>query len=154
MQVIEDLKEKGLFRGKANNPMRLGLCSRSKDVIEPLIKPQWWVDCAQMAADSCEVVRNGTLEIKPPVFEATWFRWCVCESESCEVRICEQCCELVTHREEGESSSSAVAVASFQLRVTLCRGSSAVLVVTTTSGLPQAEGTVVRRDSHLLRGDG
>jgi valyl-tRNA synthetase len=29
-----------LLRGKADNAMRLGLCSRSKDVIEPMLKPQ------------------------------------------------------------------------------------------------------------------
>ncbi len=28
--VVDMLKEKGLFRGTTDNPMRLGLCSRSK----------------------------------------------------------------------------------------------------------------------------
>ena len=54
--------------------MRLGLCSRSKDVIEPVLKPQWWVDCQQMAADGCAAVRDGRLEIIPREFEGTWFR--------------------------------------------------------------------------------
>jgi valyl-tRNA synthetase len=35
----KDLKEMGLYRGEAGNAMRLGLCSRSKDVIEPVLKP-------------------------------------------------------------------------------------------------------------------
>lgn len=73
--VVEYLKEKGLFRGTDDNPMRLGICSRSKDVIEPVLKPQWWVDCQDMAAKACQVVRDGRLEIIPPDFEATWFRW-------------------------------------------------------------------------------
>ncbi|KAL4444290.1 hypothetical protein ABPG75_012027 [Micractinium tetrahymenae] len=73
--VVEFLKEKGLFRGTLDNPMRLGLCSRSKDVIEPVLKPQWWVDCQQMAADGCAAVRDGRLEIIPKEFETTWFRW-------------------------------------------------------------------------------
>ena len=47
--ITEALDKLGLYRGKANNPMRLGLCSRSKDVIEPMLKPQWWVDCSGMA---------------------------------------------------------------------------------------------------------
>jgi hypothetical protein len=55
--------------------MRLGLCSRSKDIIEPLLKPQWWVDCKQMAADGCQAVRDGRIEIIPKEFESTWFRW-------------------------------------------------------------------------------
>jgi len=73
--VVDYLKEKGLFRGLEDNPMRLGICSRSKDVIEPVLKPQWWVDCQDMAAKACDVVRDGRLEIIPRDFEATWFRW-------------------------------------------------------------------------------
>ncbi|KAG2438857.1 hypothetical protein HXX76_005397 [Chlamydomonas incerta] len=73
--VVDMLKEKGLFRGTSDNPMRLGLCSRSKDVIEPVLKPQWWVSCKDMAAASCQAVRDGSLEIIPKEFEATWFRW-------------------------------------------------------------------------------
>ena len=34
-----DLKELGLIRGKEINKMRLGVCSRTKDVIEPMLKP-------------------------------------------------------------------------------------------------------------------
>ena len=42
MTVVDWLKEEGLFRGTAGNAMRLGLCSRSGDVIEPVLKPQWY----------------------------------------------------------------------------------------------------------------
>ncbi len=67
MEIVEFLRSKGLFRGVADNAMRLGLCSRSKDVIEPVLKPQWWVNCKDMAAKSCQAVRDGTLEIIPKV---------------------------------------------------------------------------------------
>lgn len=73
--IVEFLKSKGLFRGVADNAMRLGLCSRSKDVIEPLLKPQWWVDCKDMAARSVAAVREGDLQILPKEFESVWFRW-------------------------------------------------------------------------------
>jgi valyl-tRNA synthetase len=33
------MQDIGIYRGQASNPMRLGLCSRSKDVIEPLLRP-------------------------------------------------------------------------------------------------------------------
>ena len=69
------MQEKGLFRGKADNAMALPLCSRSKDVIEPILKPQWWVNCKEMAADACAAVNDGSLEIIPAEFKATWFRW-------------------------------------------------------------------------------
>jgi valyl-tRNA synthetase len=75
VKVIEYLEEKGLFRGKEDNEMRLGLCSRSKDVIEPMLKPQWWVDCKEMGEDACNVVRDGSLKIVPKEYEKTWFFW-------------------------------------------------------------------------------
>jgi valyl-tRNA synthetase len=73
--IEKKLEELGLYRGKDKNPMRLGLCSRSKDVIEPMLKPQWWVNCGDMAKDACDAVRDGRLEILPKEQEATWFRW-------------------------------------------------------------------------------
>merc|ERR1719217_732022 len=73
--ITEALDKHGLYRGKANNPMRLGLCSRSKDVIEPMLKPQWWVNCDELAVKSCEAVRNGSLKILPSFHEGTWFYW-------------------------------------------------------------------------------
>jgi len=73
--ISEALEKLGLFRGKASNPMRLGLCSRSKDVIEPMLKPQWWVNCQGMAKDACDAARDGRLEILPQFMEPNWFRW-------------------------------------------------------------------------------
>jgi len=73
--VVAALDELGLYRGKADNPMRLGLCSRSKDVIEPMLKPQWWVNCSQMAKEACDAARSKELEILPAFMEPTWFRW-------------------------------------------------------------------------------
>ena len=41
LEMESALREKGLFRGKEDNKMRLGLCSRSSDIIEPMLTPQW-----------------------------------------------------------------------------------------------------------------
>eukprot|EP00877_Chromochloris_zofingiensis_P001129 jgi/Chrzof1/11016/Cz05g20150.t1 len=73
--IVEFLQQRGLFRGITDNTMRLAISSRSKDVIEPVLKPQWWVACKGMADASCEAVRKGDLEIVPKEFEAVWFRW-------------------------------------------------------------------------------
>ncbi len=43
LAIEEALKGKGLYRGKAQNKMRLGICSRSNDIIEPMLTPQWYV---------------------------------------------------------------------------------------------------------------
>ncbi|KAG8374248.1 hypothetical protein BUALT_Bualt11G0111500 [Buddleja alternifolia] len=76
--VTEALKEKGLYRGDKNNEMRLGICSRSNDVVEPLIKPQWYVNCKVMAEQGLDAVMNDTnpkMEIIPKQYVAEWQRW-------------------------------------------------------------------------------
>ena len=55
--------------------MRLGLCSRSGDILEPMITPQWYVNCTGMAKRSTDAVRNGELKIIPEEHERTWFQW-------------------------------------------------------------------------------
>jgi len=39
VEVEEELTKLGLFKGKTKNKMRLGVCSKSGDIIEPLLKP-------------------------------------------------------------------------------------------------------------------
>lgn len=73
--IEEALSSMGLLRGKEPNKMRLGLCSRSGDIIEPMITPQWYVNCDTMAANAVAAVRNGELKILPDFHEATWYRW-------------------------------------------------------------------------------
>jgi valyl-tRNA synthetase len=74
--AVEDaLKEKGLLIGKEPNKMRLGLCSRSHDILEPMITPQWYVNCDGMAKRAGDAVRNGELKIIPAEHEKTWFQW-------------------------------------------------------------------------------
>eukprot|EP00948_MAST-09A_sp_MAST-9A-sp1_P003579 g3579.t1 len=73
--IYERLESMGLARGKENHKMSLGFCSRSKDVIEPMLKPQWYVDCKDMAAAAVNAVKDKTLTILPKRFEKTWFDW-------------------------------------------------------------------------------
>lgn len=55
-KVAEALKERGLYRGKQAHSMVLPLCSRSKDVIEPRLKAQWFVNCEQMNTHAVKVI--------------------------------------------------------------------------------------------------
>mmetsp|Transcript_35431 Transcript_35431/g.81054 ORF Transcript_35431/g.81054 Transcript_35431/m.81054 type:complete len:986 (+) Transcript_35431:112-3069(+) len=75
VKVEEALKAKGLWEGKDSHTMRLGLCSRSKDIIEPYLKQQWWMRCDELAAESVRAVRDGRLKILPEFHHQTWFRW-------------------------------------------------------------------------------
>jgi len=73
--IIEELTALGQYHGKNPNPMVLSFCSRSKEVIEPMLKPQWWVDCKDMAARAVAEVKEGRLQITPESHKATWYRW-------------------------------------------------------------------------------
>ncbi|KAI5780694.1 valyl-tRNA synthetase [Peziza echinospora] len=73
--VVEKLKELGLYVEVKDNPMTVPLCSKSKDVIEPLMKPQWWVKQQALADEAIKAVRNGEIKIIPSVSEKDYFRW-------------------------------------------------------------------------------
>uniref|UniRef100_A0A670HVP5 Valine--tRNA ligase n=1 Tax=Podarcis muralis TaxID=64176 RepID=A0A670HVP5_PODMU len=73
--VFQLLKDAGLVRDVKDNPMVVPICSRSKDVVEPLLKPQWYVRCDTMARGAAEAVRRGDLRIVPDFHLKTWFNW-------------------------------------------------------------------------------
>ncbi|CAK7894206.1 hypothetical protein CAAN1_09S03510 [[Candida] anglica] len=74
-KVIEQLKEKGLFVDQKDNEMTIPVCSRSGDVIEPLLKPQWWVQQKDMATEAIKAVKDGRITITPKTSEAEYFHW-------------------------------------------------------------------------------
>ncbi|KAG7447505.1 uncharacterized protein BT62DRAFT_930517, partial [Guyanagaster necrorhizus] len=73
--VVEALKEAGLFVETKDNPMMIPICSKSGDVIEPILKPQWWVNCKPLADEAIKRTRAGELIITPKQSENEWYRW-------------------------------------------------------------------------------
>lgn len=73
--MLAALKEQGLFRGVEDNPMVVPLCNRSKDVVEPLLRPQWYVRCGEMAQAASAAVTRGDLRILPEAHQRTWHTW-------------------------------------------------------------------------------
>ncbi|CAI9303715.1 unnamed protein product [Lactuca saligna] len=68
----------GLYKGEEKNEMHLGVCSRSNDVIEPMIKPQWYVNCNGIAKKALDVLmdeNNKKIDILPKQYAAEWKRW-------------------------------------------------------------------------------
>lgn len=74
-RVIEQLKEKNLYIGQEDNEMTIPTCSRSGDIIEPLLKPQWWVAQEDMAKEAIKAVQDGQITITPKSSEAEYFHW-------------------------------------------------------------------------------
>nr|CDS31133.1 valyl tRNA synthetase [Hymenolepis microstoma] len=75
LAVRKALEERGLYRGEVDNPMVVPVCSRTKDVIEPLLKPQWYVKCDELATRAVKEVELGRLKITPPGYMSTWYAW-------------------------------------------------------------------------------
>lgn len=73
--VLEALKDRGQFKEIKDNPMVVPVCSRSKDIVEPLMKPQWYVSCTDMGKQAADAVREGRLKIIPDHHHKTWFNW-------------------------------------------------------------------------------
>uniref|UniRef100_A0A673YN26 Valine--tRNA ligase, mitochondrial n=1 Tax=Salmo trutta TaxID=8032 RepID=A0A673YN26_SALTR len=51
------------------------LSGRSGDVIEPMVKKQWFVRCGEMAQRAIQAVDEGQLEIIPHFYTKTWSSW-------------------------------------------------------------------------------
>lgn len=73
--VVEALKELQLYRDRVDNPMVVPICSRSKDIVEPLLKLQWYVSCTDMAKRALGYVEEEKIRIQPEVHRKTWTSW-------------------------------------------------------------------------------
>jgi len=46
--------------------------SRSKDIVEPLIKLQWFMDCKDAARQAVDAVKTGKLKLIPEMHRKIW----------------------------------------------------------------------------------
>ncbi|XP_015274914.1 PREDICTED: valine--tRNA ligase, mitochondrial [Gekko japonicus] len=74
-KVLAALKERGLYRDVKEHAMVLPLCSRSGDVVENLLKSQWFVRCEAMAHRALEAVESRHLKLIPEFHEKNWRTW-------------------------------------------------------------------------------
>ncbi|XP_059495593.1 valine--tRNA ligase, mitochondrial [Stegostoma tigrinum] len=74
-QVLAALSERGLYRGVKDHSMVLRLCSRSGDVVEPLLRSQWYVQCRDLAQRALEALDREELTMVPSSLQKTWRSW-------------------------------------------------------------------------------
>lgn len=53
--VLKALEERGDYIETKDNPMTIPICSKSGDIIESVLRPQWWVNCKPLAAEAIKV---------------------------------------------------------------------------------------------------
>ena len=83
-KIYERLQEMKLIRGKNPNKMVIQKCSKSGDIIEPMVKAQWWINCKDVAKRAMDDVNSGKLKIIPEFHKQTLFAflenirdWCI-----------------------------------------------------------------------------
>lgn len=74
-KVIEDLKTKGLFVDQKDNAMSIPTCAKSGDVIESIMKPQWWVHQKPQAELALKAVRDGEINVFPKSSQHEFEYW-------------------------------------------------------------------------------
>jgi valyl-tRNA synthetase len=70
--VCQALAGLGLLRDELDHPMTIPVCSRTGDVVEPMIRPQWFLATGRLAELAERAVRDGDLVLEPQHHRATW----------------------------------------------------------------------------------
>ncbi|EJW04581.1 hypothetical protein EDEG_01214, partial [Edhazardia aedis USNM 41457] len=83
LKTLHILKKLNLYIKDIGCTQNLPICSRSKDIIEPVVKKQWFMDCSNLAKKSIKAVETGELEIYPVEARKTWNNWLVNIREWC-----------------------------------------------------------------------
>src|SRR5438477_1908457 len=74
-KVLAQLTAAGALRNTKDYVHSIGVHGRCDTIIEPMVSRQWFVKIKPLAAPSIEAVRNGTIQIVPQTWEATYFNW-------------------------------------------------------------------------------
>ncbi len=73
--IVKDLEEEGLLVKVEDYVNQIGISSRSKAIIEPLLSDQWFVKMKPLAEKAMQAGRNGEFRFYPPRWENEFFRW-------------------------------------------------------------------------------
>jgi valyl-tRNA synthetase len=74
-RVVEQLRQGGALRDVKDYHHSVGVHGKCDTDVEPMVSRQWFVRIAPLAGPAIEAVRNGTIQIIPQSWEATWFNW-------------------------------------------------------------------------------
>ncbi|HJY85769.1 MAG TPA: valine--tRNA ligase [Candidatus Acidoferrales bacterium] len=110
-KIVEDLQAEGLLERVVNHTYAIGICDRSKTVIEPRASTQWFVRMKPLAEPALAAVERGEIEIVPENWRAVYFEWmrnirdwCISRQLWWGHRIpawhCDDCGEITVAREE------------------------------------------------------
>ncbi|MDX1958638.1 MAG: valine--tRNA ligase [Leptospiraceae bacterium] len=73
--IVEELKSLDLIEKIEDYTHSVGHNSRGGAVIEPYLSTQWFVNIKPLAEKAIEVVKNGSIQFVPKMWEKTYFEW-------------------------------------------------------------------------------
>ncbi|KAL7749939.1 hypothetical protein RI367_004815 [Sorochytrium milnesiophthora] len=84
--LVQALDRRSLFRGTESHELRLGVCHRSGDIVEPLVMPQWFIATAAMSERVLQSVDHGEWKMWNADGEAELRRWLANQQDWCVSR--------------------------------------------------------------------
>lgn len=73
--IIDNLKGQGLYEFEEDYDIVLPICSRTGDIIEPMVRKQWWMKCSDLGRRAVDAVRNEEIMLHPPESKKVWYNW-------------------------------------------------------------------------------
>src|SRR5246127_1275996 len=74
-KVVEDLKAQGLLEKVTEHTHAIGICERSKTIVEPRISTQWFCKMKPLAEPAIAVVESGEIQIVPENRRQEYLNW-------------------------------------------------------------------------------
>src|SRR5690349_20258408 len=74
-KIVEDLKALGLLEKITEHTNAVGLCERSKTIVEPRASTQWFCRMKQLAEPAITAVERGEIQIVPDNRREEYFNW-------------------------------------------------------------------------------
>lgn len=75
IKMIEILKKIGSYRGSMPHATKVPVCLRCNDVIEPMIKEQWFLKTSELNEQIEDAVSSGRIRITPDNYKKVWHHW-------------------------------------------------------------------------------
>jgi len=73
--IIKQLRALDLYHKRVDHSMIVPISSRTGEPIEYHLKPQWYLNCKEMAQMAIKAVERGNINIHPKTEEREYFRW-------------------------------------------------------------------------------
>jgi valyl-tRNA synthetase len=74
-RIVEDLKALGLLEKITEHTNAIGLCERSKTIVEPRVSTQWFCKMKPLAEPAIAAVEQGHIQIIPDNRREEYFNW-------------------------------------------------------------------------------